>query len=104
MDTDGCGTTAEDHAKIYFLQQRGSGGYRNQAGMVRDREERKSRDLVVTGEGREGDGFSFYVFGMMGRRRVTPGWADDPVRRQDGRIRMGRSRDIIWHEGRVGQV
>ena len=41
------------------------------------REERKSQFLVVTGEIRKGEGF----FGMLGRRRVTPGWVDDPVRR-----------------------
>ena len=31
---------------------------------------------------RGGRGRSY--LGMLGRRRVTPGWADDPVRRQDG--------------------
>ena len=34
------------------------------------------------------------VLGMLGQRRVTPGWADDPVRRQGGsRLtrRRGRS-------------
>ena len=43
--------------------------------MVGTREERNSRALVVTGEGREGDRF----FGIMGRRQLTPGWEDDPV-------------------------
>ena len=58
--------------------------------MDRVRVKRKSRYLVVTGEGREGD----RVFiGMLGQRRVTPGWADDPVQRQYGIRRRGR-RDI----------
>ena len=59
------------------------------AGMVGEREESNIQSLVVTGEVREGDGF----FGMLGKRRVTPWWAYDPVRRQNGRRRLGR-RDI----------
>ena len=43
------------------------------------------------------------VFGMLGRGRVANGWADDPVRRQDIRRRMGRQ-EIIRHEERVGWV
>ena len=34
---------------------------------------------------------------------MTPGWADDPVRRQDGRKQRGR-RDIVWNEGKAGRV
>ena len=63
------------------------------------REERKTRALVVTSDGREGEVFS----GMLGRIRVTPGWADNPVRIQDGRIRLGRQ-EIGWHEEKVGRV
>ena len=48
-------------------------------GVVRYSEERKSRDLVVMDKESEGDIF----LGMLGRRRVTPRWADDPVQRQD---------------------
>ena len=40
---------------------------------------------------------------MLGQRRVTPGWEDDPVRRQDGRRRLGR-RDIGQQEERVARV
>ena len=40
---------------------------------------------------------------MLGQGRVTPGWADDPVRSQDGRILRGR-RDIGRQEGRAGRV
>ena len=54
------------------------------------REERKSRSLVLTVQGKEGDGFS----SNLGRRRVMPGWAYDPVQRQDVRIRLGRG-DIV---------
>ena len=50
---------------------------------MREREGQKIQTLVVTGEGGDGGG----VIGMLGRRRVTPGWADNPVRRQDGRRR-----------------
>ena len=63
------------------------------------KEERKSWSLVVTGEGREGEGF----LGMLGQRRLMPGWVDDTVRRQDGTGRLGR-RDIIRQEDRVGRV
>ena len=50
---------------------------------------------------REGKVVGF--FGIMGHIRVTPGWEDDPVRRQDGRRRMWR-RYIGWHKGRLGWV
>ena len=64
------------------------------------REESNSRALVVTGEGREGDGV---FLGILGRRRVTPRWSDDPVWRQDVRRRLGR-RCIGWQEVMLGQV
>ena len=54
--------------------------------MVREKEERKSWALAVTGERREIDGFS----GIMGWRQATLGWADDPVLIQGGRRCMGR--------------
>ena len=40
---------------------------------------------------------------MMGRVQISPGWADDPVWRQDSRIRWGRL-DIGQQEGRVGRA
>ena len=40
-----------------FWKQRGSGGNGNIAGVVGDMEERNILDLLVTGEGRKGDGF-----------------------------------------------
>ena len=40
---------------------------------------------------------------MLGRRRVTPGWADDPVRRQDIRRQLG-IQYIGCQEGKVGWV
>ena len=43
------------------------------------------------------------VFGILGQIWVTPGWADDPVRRQDRRRQMG-GWDIGWQKGRVGRV
>ena len=65
--------------------------------MVGARKERKSRSLVLTGEERKGDGF----FGMLRLIRMTPGWADDPVRRQAKRIQWGR-REIGCHKGEGG--
>ena len=44
-----------------FQKQRGIGGDRNLAGVVRAREERKIQDLVLMDEGREG-GRVFSVF------------------------------------------
>ena len=38
----------------------------NLAGVVRGREERKSQDLVMTGEGRKGVSFSWYYGTEMG--------------------------------------
>ena len=46
--------------------------------MVRSGESRKRRTLVVTGEG----GGHIYLC-MLLRRRVKPGWLDDPVPSQD---------------------
>ena len=46
--------------------------------MVRAREGLGGSLLTAKGKGEKG------IIGMMGRRQVTPGWADDPVRRQDG--------------------
>ena len=43
-----------------------SGGNNNLAGVVRAKEERKSRDLVMTGEGREGDGFFLVCWNRYG--------------------------------------
>ena len=43
-------------------------------------------DAQVTGGPRAGRG----VFGMMGRIRGSPGWADDPVQQQGGSRWMGR--------------
>ena len=56
-------------------KQRGSDVNRNLEGGVRAREERKSRSLVVTGEGREGDGVLLvFLDGDRQRRggRMTP--------------------------------
>ena len=40
---------------------------------------------------------------MLVRGRVKPGWADDPVRRQDGRRQRG-IQEILRQEGRVRRV
>ena len=88
---------------------------------------RRRQTLIATGEGggrrvkltevgdarvsrgpRAGRG----VFGIMGQRRGTPGWEDDPVRRQGRRLwvgRQGRSwfpprKDIGQKEEEVGRV
>ena len=46
------------------------------------------------------------VFGMLGRRRGTPRWADDPVVAvaEVGKIRMRGRRGIGRQEERAGQV
>ena len=55
--------------------------------------------MVVTGEGGEEGAF----IGMLGQGLVTPGWADDPMRMQDGRRQWGRW-DIRRQEGIAGRV
>ena len=39
--------------------------------------------------------------GILGRGQVMPGWVDDHVRKQDGKILQGRT-DIVHQEGREG--
>ena len=55
--------------------QRGISSYGNLTGTVGARKERKSRALVVMGEGRVGDGFFWYAGMDTCDARV----ADDPV-------------------------
>ena len=47
---------------------------------------------------------------MLGRRQVTPGWKDDPLRRQGGRWCRGvlgqegaPPLEVHWKEGREGE-
>ena len=66
---------------------------------------RKSQTLELTGEREAGKGF----FGILGRRWVTPGWADDHVRQHvngwGGRAGVGclPRIDIRRQEERVGR-
>ena len=61
-----------------FFWRKECGGDGNTAGVARAREGRRggARTMEGRGEARK--------VVMMGRRQVTPGWADDPVRRYDG--------------------
>ena len=53
------------------------------AGVAREREVRRERARTAKGKGEAGN------IGMLGRRQVTPRWADDTVRIQSGRRQRG---------------
>ena len=54
----------------------------------------------VSGGPRVGQG----VFGILGRRWGTPGWANDPVRRQGGRQCMGFGTGVGFPLGQTSDV